>query len=145
MLLFSANQHVLSREGPKLPPKHIGICHVGIILRYTLLRCETYERQLAQNDSTISIDLSNNWPYCPYKTFQQFVAHTTNWPLAMFAKNQNVTWHMPTIHSGKKKFNESRECLFKGFQSKVPVEKLNKCWPGYAISKRISLCNSRST
>ncbi len=27
------------------------------------------------------------------------------------------------VHSGKKKLNEPRECLFKGLQSKVLVEK----------------------
>ncbi len=45
-----------------------------------------------------------------------------------FIRNSCVTNKTPVknvfyLHSGKKKLNEPRECLFKGLQSKVLVEK----------------------
>ncbi len=76
---FSANQHVLSREGPKLPPP-----------TYWNMPCRNYSRLKMSNNwknipwlprkvikvkitLQMSIQMSNNWPHCQYRTTWQSV------------------------------------------------------------------------
>ncbi len=50
------------------------------------------------------------------------------WWLVLYKRKKKKTKNRQhKLHSGKKKLNEPRECLFKGLRSKVPVGKKNKC------------------